>query len=116
VGNIGLTEIQAGMVLRADVVAAGDRLLLGAGTELTKGHLRIFSMWGVAEVDVEGVSQADLAAKAAAELTPSDLAAVEARVQALFRHNERRDPVIDRLVQLTTRRLIRRAGGGVDAP
>ena len=115
-GSIGLTEVQAGMVLRADVVAVGDRLLLKTGTELTDGHLRIFSMWGIAEVDVEGVSQADLAAHAAAELAPSDLAAVEAHVQALFRHNDLRDPVIDRLVRLTTRRLIRRAGGGVDAP
>jgi len=114
VGNIGLTDVQAGMVLRADVVAAGDRLLLGAGTELTAGHLRIFSMWGVAEVDVEGISQDDLTAKAAAELAPSDLAAIEARVQALFRHNDPRDPVIDGLVRLTTLRLIRRAGGGGD--
>jgi len=115
-GSIGLTEVQAGMVLRADVVAPGDRLLLQTGTELTESHLRIFSMWGVAEVDVEGVSQADLAANAAAELTPSDLAAVEVRVQALFRHNDRHDPIIDRLVELTTLRLIRRAGGRVDAP
>jgi hypothetical protein len=115
-GNIGLTDVQPGMVLRGDVVATGDRLLLKAGTELTGDHIRIFWMWGVVEIDVEGICQEDLTAKAAAELAPSDLAAVEARVQALFRHNDRRHPVIDDLVRLTRLRLIRRAGAKADGP
>ena len=115
-GNIGLADVQSGMVLRADVVATGDRLLLKAGTQLTADHLRICRMWGVVEVDVEGISRADLSARAAARLAPSDLAAVEARVRAVFRHTDRGHPVIDELVRLTTLRLIRRAGGGVDGP
>jgi hypothetical protein len=115
-GNIGLTDVQAGMVLGADVIATGDRLLLKAGTALTPAHLRIFWMWGVVEVDVEGISQVDLTAKAAAQLAPGEVAAIEARVHALFRHTDRRHPVIDALVGLTTLRLIRQAGGAVDAP
>ncbi len=115
-GLIGLTEVHAGMILRADVVAQGDRLLLGAGAELSEGHLRIFSMWGVTAVDVEGGSAADVTAKAAAELSPAERAAVEARMDALWRHNDRRDPIVAALVGLTTLRAARRAAGGRYGP
>jgi hypothetical protein len=110
-GQISLADVRAGMVLRADVVAAEGRLLLEAGTGLTESHLRVLSMWGVAQVDVEGVSRADLAERAVAELAPAARAAVDRRVQALFRHNDPKDPVIDELLQLATMRLVRRARG-----
>jgi len=40
-----------------------------------------------------------------------DRAVIDRRVQALFRHNDPRDPVIDELIQLATMRLVRRARG-----
>ena len=115
-GNIGLRDVHAGMVLGADVVATGSRLLLKAGAELTDDDLRVFLMWGVVEIDVEGLCRADLAARAAARLAPSEVAAIEARIRALFRHNDPRHPVIDELVRIATLRLIRRAGEDVHAP
>ena len=111
-GKISLTDVQPGMVLCTDVVGTGERLLLKAGTQLTQDHVRVCLMWGVVDVDVEGVSQADVNGTTSAQLAPSELAAVEARVGALFRHNERGQPVIDELVRLATVRLIRRAAGG----
>ena len=110
-GQITLTDVRAGTVLRADVLAAEGRLLLEAGTALTESHLRVLSMWGVAQVDVEGVSQADLAERALADLAPADRAAVDRRVRALFRHNDPGDPIIGELIQLATMRLVRQARG-----
>ena len=110
-GQISLADARAGMVVRADVLAAEGRLLLEAGTGLTESHLRVLSMWGVAQVDVEGVSQADLAERAVAELGPAGRAVVDRRVQALFRHNPPGDPIIDELIQLATMRLVRLARG-----
>jgi hypothetical protein len=110
-GQISLADVRAGMVLRAAALAPEGRLLLEAGTGLTESHLRVLSMWGVAQVDVEGVSRADLAERAVAELAPVTRAGVDRRVQALFRHNDPSDPVIDELLQLATMRLVQRARG-----
>ena len=113
-GVVNLTDVRAGMVLVADVMGAGARLLVVAGTELTEKHLRMLSMWGIDRVNVEGLSLAELIAQAAAALSPSEWVAVETRVQALFRHNDRRHPVIEGLAELATMRLIRQACGGGD--
>jgi len=115
-GVVDLADVRAGMVLHADVMQSEDRLLIAAGTELTDKHLRTLAMWGVVEVDIQGLSRADLIAKAAAAMTPGERAAVETQVQTLFRHNDRGHPLIERLVELTTMRLIRQAAGTGDAP
>ena len=115
-GVVDLTDVRAGMVLHADVVQSEDRVLIAAGTELTDKHLRMLSMWGVVEVDIEGLSRAELIAKAAAAMSPGERAAVETQVQTLFRHNDRHHPLIERLVELATMRLIRQAAGTPDGP
>lgn len=115
-GVVDLADVRAGMVLHADVVQSEDRLLIAAGTELTEKHLRMLSMWGVVEVDVQGLSRAELIAKAAAAMSPGERAAVETQVQTLFRHNDRYHPLIERLAELATIRLIRQATGSPDGP
>lgn len=99
------------MVLRAGVVAAGGRLLLASGACLTDRDLRLCAMWDVAEVDVEGLSSADLADAALERLAPAARAALDRRVQALFRHNDAGDPVVAALRHAATMRLAREAGG-----
>ncbi len=111
-GEISLADVRIGMTLHADVVAREGRLLLTAGTALTESHLRVLSMWDVAEVDVEGLARADLASAALAGLTPRAREAVDRRLRALFRHSDPTDPVIEALVHLATMRLIRQAPAG----
>ena len=111
-GQISLEDVQPGMVLASDVFAARDRLLLAAGAEISERHLRIFRTWGVGAVDVEGVTRDDIAARAAAGLDPGARAAVEARVQTLFRRTDREHPVVRELMELTILRLVRQAGQG----
>jgi hypothetical protein len=50
--HISLKHVQPGMVLAADTVAAGNRLLLRAGSEITEAHLQTLRMWDVFGVDV----------------------------------------------------------------
>ena len=111
-GQISVEDVQPGMVLASDVCAAHDRLLLAAGSEISERHLRIFRAWGVATVDVEGVTRDDIAAKAAAGLDPGARVAVEARVATQFRRTDRANPVVRELMELTVLRLVREAGHG----
>ena len=53
--HISLKHVQPGMVLAADAVATGNRLLLRAGDEITETHLQTLRMW-----DIAGVLNAEL--------------------------------------------------------
>lgn len=51
---IKVDKLKSGMVLAEDVCDGGNRLLLSKGQELEARHMRIFKMWGIFQVDVEG--------------------------------------------------------------
>ena len=108
-GLVNLADVQPGMVLRADVVAREGRLLLGAGATLTERDVRLFAMWDVGELDVEGLSRDDVAGAALECLSPARREAIDRRVESLFRHNDLAEPVIAALVHLATMRHVRRA-------
>ena len=112
--HISLKDAQPGMVLAGDAVATGDRLLLGAGSELTEAHLRALHMWGVFDVDVEGITREDVVARAAGPLDLATRHAIEARLDTLFGRADRTHPLIDGLVHLVRMRLVRSARGGSD--
>src|SRR5438046_4191717 len=112
--HISLNDVQPGMVLADDAVAAGDRLLLRAGSELTEAHLRTLRMWGVFDVDVQGVTREDIIAGAARSLDPATRDAIELRIDTLFGLAHRTHPLIDALVHLVRLRFVRNARGGPD--
>jgi putative nucleotidyltransferase with HDIG domain len=51
---IKVDKLKSGMVLAEDVCDGSQRLLLSKGQELGAQHLRVFKMWGIFQVDVEG--------------------------------------------------------------
>jgi hypothetical protein len=112
--HISLKDVQTGMVLAGDAVATGDRLLLRAGSELTEAHLRTLRMWGVFDVDVQGVTREDIIAGAAGPLDPATRDAIELRIDTLFGRAHRTHPLIDELVHLVRLRFVRNARGGSD--
>jgi len=112
--HISLKDLQPGMVLAGDAVATGDRLLLRAGSELTEAHLRTLRMWGVFDVDVQGVTREDIIAGAAGPLDPATRDAIELRIDTLFGRAHRTHPLIDELVHLVRLRLVRNAREGSD--
>ena len=85
-GKVSLEEIHAGMVTADETVAPDGRMLLPAGVALTEKHLKVLKAWGVVEVDVEGISKRDIAARAEEEIDPQHLATVRERVLDYFRH------------------------------
>jgi hypothetical protein len=97
------------MVLEGDVVVAADaRLLLAQGVTLTEAHLTLLRMWGVAEVEVCGVSRSEVLDRAAKGLDADRRKVLEAQVGELFRHAGQGHPAVDELMYLTLLRLLRR--------
>ena len=94
------------MVLAADIVDSGGRLLLPNGTVLTDKHLRYCQMWGVAEAEVEGTEAA--APDADAEFDPAVVAEAEAAVAARFTHVDRSHPAIAALFRHCVERHLRK--------
>ncbi|WP_320172075.1 HDOD domain-containing protein [Maridesulfovibrio sp.] len=52
--KVYVADLKPGMQLAEDVKGANGRLLLPAGTELAEQHLRVFNIWGVCEVVING--------------------------------------------------------------
>ena len=111
---ISLKHVQPGMVLATDAVAAGSRLLLRAGSEITEAHLQTLRMWDIAGVDVQGVSREDVVARAAAQLDAATRDAIEAELDTHFRFTDRSHPLIAELFHLARLRMVLQACGGVD--
>lgn len=101
-GVISLDAVNPGMVLAGDVKDRNGRILLSAGSEITEKHLRIFKMWGILSVQIQGSEKEDLSPKATVEIDPIRLQRVEQSVKELFRHNDLNHPFIKELFRLVS--------------
>jgi hypothetical protein len=103
--RLALEDLKPGMTLSADLLEAGGRLLLPAGTALTDRHLRYFQMWGVLQAEIDGGESAE----AAAPPDPALVAEVEGRLADLFRHADRSHPAVAQVFAHCVARELRRA-------
>lgn len=106
--RVSLENLRTDMVLAADIVDGGGRLLLPTGTALTEKHLRYCQMWGVADADVVG----DVAADAASSppLDPALVAEVEAATLLRFAHAGRDHPAIAALFEHCVQLQLKKGG------
>lgn len=94
--RVSLDNLRPDMVLAADIVDGGGRLLLPGGTVLTEKHLRYCQMWGIVDADIVG-DDATAEEPAEAVIDPARLAEVENRVGARFIHVNRDHAAMDAL-------------------
>ena len=106
-GAIPLDEVRSGMILERDVVIPPDRLLLVGGVALTEAHLTLLRVWGVAEIEVRGVTRGGVLEQVAGCLEPGRRQALEAEVAEMFRHAGQHPAVVE-LQRLVTLRRMRR--------
>lgn len=92
--RVSLDNLRPDMVLSADIVDGGGRLLLPTGTSLTDKHLRYCQMWGVLEAEVAGDEPPPTDDDA---LDPDLMASVESQVRPLFQHCDLSHPAVDAL-------------------
>lgn len=101
-GVLGLDAIKSGMILAGDVRDRTGRVLLSAGSEVTEKHLRIFKMWGILSVQIQGEEREESPLREDAEIDPARLKEAESRVSELFHHNDLHHPFIKELFRLVT--------------
>jgi hypothetical protein len=111
-GALNLEEIKPGMILAGDVRDRNGLILLTSGCEISEKHLRILKMWGVVEVDIQGVSREELIRQAAEEVDPLLLREAENQSRQWFRHADLKHPFVSELFRLVTLRRVFRKGEG----
>lgn len=100
-GRIALDDIKPGMVLGEDAIAGGNTLLPG-GVELTAKHIEIFQSWGIKDLEIEGISNADLKADEMKVIDSAKLKQAESEIAPVFRLNNIEQPFIAELFRLST--------------
>ena len=99
-GTINIAAARPDMVLAADVKDRHGHVLLRVGEAVTEKALKIFRMWGVTDLDVKGVDQNIIEARAADEVDPALMEAAERVALDRFRHADADDPVVRELMRL----------------
>jgi len=107
--RVNVSLLQSGMILSEDVTDSNGRKLLCAGDAITEKHLRILKIWGVAEVDVEGIEPADAARSALDGLDPLRVEAAAARATARFALNDLQYEPVCMLMQCSVAALAKGA-------
>lgn len=103
--TIKIDSLQSGMVVESDVVDHKGRVLLSAGTILDEKHQRIFRMWGIAEVKIQGAMNGETTNEKAAlsEILVNDIATQQAK--ELFRHCNLEHTVVQQLFQISVQKI-----------
>ncbi len=106
---VHIDNLTPGMILKSAVCDRSGRLLLPEEAELTEKHLHIFRAWGVLEAEIVGESEPEEGVLLVEEIDPEALAAAEAALMPLFKHNDPEHPAIKELLRLC---IARRAANG----
>ena len=91
-------KLKPGKILAEEVRDINGRLLLARGNEIADNHIRIFKIWGVSEVTVEGPDKGG--DKFDPDLNPEKFEQVHTTVLSLFRHTDLEHPIIKNIFNL----------------
>jgi len=91
-------KLKPGKILAEEVRDINGRLLLARGNEIGDNHIRIFKIWGVSEVAVEGPAQGG--EKFDPDLNPEIFEQVYSTVKSLFQHTDVEHPIINKIFNL----------------
>lgn len=106
-GVINLAELKPGMVLAEELRDRNGRFLLAKDTRLTLKHLRILKIWGVIEVNIEGISQKNVESNTGAQIDPAIMETAKKEIRERFVHTDLDHPATRELFRLCT---LRKAG------
>ena len=105
-GLVHVDNLTEGLVLCEDVRDVSSRLLLSKGMQLKPEHQRIFKIWGVTEVMVEG--DADNDAVPDIDIDPQVVKRVTALMEQQYQHVDRAHPALKELFWLSIEHRSRR--------
>jgi len=91
-------KLKPGKILAEEVRDINGRLLLARGNEIGDNHIRIFKIWGVSEVTVEGPARGN--DKFDPEISPQMLEKASETVKDLFQHTDLEHPLVKKIFNL----------------
>lgn len=97
-GIVHIDSVKQGMVLSEDVKDISSRLLLSKGRPIHQNHIRIFKIWGVTEVVVDGAPEDDATADPNAPVV--DNAVATQQTNAIFRNVDTDNPLMTELIRI----------------
>lgn len=104
--KVDIDDVRCGMRLAGDACGKNGRKLLGAGTVLETGHLRVLRIWGVSAVNVAGGEAAgDVRDAACGEGEPEAQEAARELAALRFALADRSHPAVDALYRCCLRDL-----------
>ncbi len=95
--RIRIDQVQEGMELASDVTDRNGQVLVRGGATVTARELRLFNMWGVADVDIAGLEEED--ADPTRAFDADLIAECEPIARDLFQHNKIDHPFFEQLFQ-----------------
>lgn len=105
-GMVAVDNLEVGMVLASPVQDRNGRMLLGDGAELTQKHLVVLRTWGITEVDIAGIDQAEAVSPLPDEVDPDAVMAAEQSLLSLFKHAGTDHPALKELLRLAAIRKV----------
>jgi len=95
---VATDKLRPGKILAEEVRDINGRLLLARGNEIGDNHIRIFKIWGVSEVTVEGPAKGN--DKIDPEISPEMFEQVRETVKDIFQHTDQEHPLVKKLFNL----------------
>jgi HD-like signal output (HDOD) protein len=95
-GKHRIKQLKPGMVLAEDVRDVKGRLLLAKGNPIGTEHIRIFKIWGIAEIEVMGENEPP-PVEAQPALDPAEFESVRTHTERLFQLTDRSHPAVSEL-------------------
>lgn len=95
---VRIHDLTADMILAEDVLDINSRLLLSKGSKIESKHIRIFKMWGIAEVNVQGVHNNN---DSTAPMVDSELREeITENTKYIFKHTDLTHPAVAEIFRL----------------
>jgi len=104
--SVRVSDLKPGMVVAQDVRDLQGRLIVPAGAKTSAKHLKVFKIWGVPEVFVQGDSEAGETPDPIDTLDPQKKEQITKEMQTLFCRHDLNDPVIKELVNICIQRKL----------
>ncbi len=106
-GIVHVDNLKTGLVLCEDVRDVSARLLLSKGMQIKPEHQRIFKIWGVSEVMVEGDQESEVPLET--DVDPAAVKRVTAEMKPRFQHIDCDHPAMQELFRISVGYRSRRA-------
>jgi HD-like signal output (HDOD) protein len=100
-GIVRIHDLQTDMILADDVLDINSRFLLSKGAKIESQHIRIFKMWGIAEVNVQGDGNND--EPSAPVVDPEFMEEIKENTKYIFKHTDLNHPAVREIFRLAVK-------------